>query len=65
MKSQNAKIRTYLEKGGCITPLQALKWWGCFRLASRINDLRNEGMKIQTKMTKKNDKVYATYKAEI
>jgi hypothetical protein len=36
-------------KRGPITPIDALNGCGCFRLASRINDLRNAGHPIETK----------------
>lgn len=47
-QSQCAKIRAWLEAGLPITSLQALKMWGCMRLASRICDLRERGMDITT-----------------
>lgn len=40
--SQSAKILAYLQGGGRITSLDALSKFGCFRLASRISDLRKE-----------------------
>lgn len=47
-QSQCEKIRAWLEAGFSITSLQALKMWGCMRLASRICDLRERGMDITT-----------------
>lgn len=47
-QSQCEKIRAWLEAGMSITSLQALKMWGCMRLASRICDLRERGMDITT-----------------
>lgn len=44
--SQNQKIAAYLQQGNSITQLEALKLFGCFRLASRISDLRKSGMEI-------------------
>ena len=38
--SQNARILAYMQDGHRITSLEALKLFGCFRLASRISDLR-------------------------
>ena len=43
-------IRRRLTEGGSITPLEALRDFGCYRLASRISDLRREGMKITKRM---------------
>ncbi len=60
--SQNKQIADYLNKGKKLTTLDALNKFGCFRLASRINDLRNEGMNISTKIIKlKNKKQIAQY----
>ena len=60
--SQNKQIADYLNKGKKLTTLDALNKFGCFRLASRINDLRNEGMKISTKIIKlENKKQIAQY----
>jgi hypothetical protein len=46
--STTNKIASRLEKGKTITPIQALRDFGCFRLGARIHDLRNAGMKIET-----------------
>lgn len=54
MTSQNethkSLIRRRLTEGGSITPLEALRDYGCYRLASRISDLRREGMNITKRM---------------
>jgi hypothetical protein len=61
-ESQNAKIRAWLEEGNTLTQLQALKLFGCFRLASRIHDLRDRGLNIIKEMvTGDNGKRYAQY----
>lgn len=46
--SQRAAIRAFLERGGALTALQALNHFGCARLASRIDELRQAGMNIET-----------------
>ena len=45
-KSQNAKILAHIKRGKTITPIQALQWFGCMRLAARIRDLRDDGHDI-------------------
>lgn len=40
-------IHEHLLNGGSITALEALREYGCYRLASRISDLRQEGMNIK------------------
>ena len=47
-KTQCNMIAQYLEQGYSITSLEALKMFGCMRLASRICDLRDRGYKINT-----------------
>lgn len=60
--SQNKQIADYLNKGRKLTTIDALNKFGCFRLASRINDLRNDGMNITTKIIKlENKKQIAQY----
>ena len=58
--TQNDKILSYLEEGKSISPMDALNHFGCFRLASRIHDLRSEGNLIKT--VRKSGKKYAEYK---
>jgi len=44
--SQTEKILYHLSSGKTISPLEALQSYGCFRLASRISDLKREGHDI-------------------
>lgn len=44
--TQNEMIINHLREYGSITQLEALKEYGCMRLASRISDLRKTGIKI-------------------
>lgn len=60
-KSQNQQIREWLEDGNAITPIEALKCFGCFRLSARIYDLRQEGMDIKSEIISRNNKQYACY----
>ena len=60
--SQNKQIADYLNKGKKLTTIDALNKFGCFRLAARIADLRNEGMNIVTRTIKlENKKQIAQY----
>jgi hypothetical protein len=60
--SQNKQIADYLNKGKKLTPIDALNKFGCFRLAARIADLRNDGMNIITNTIKlENKKQVAQY----
>lgn len=46
--SQATQILRWLQAGKKLTPQDALREFGCFRLAARINDLRRDGYKINT-----------------
>jgi len=60
--SQTTQIANYLNAGRKLTPIDALNKFGCFRLAARIADLRNDGMNIKTTIVKlKNKKQVAQY----
>ena len=59
--SQNTDILKHLKKRP-INPIQALNKFGCFRLASRINQLRGMGHNIITKLITRNGKTYAQYR---
>lgn len=50
MKSltQNEMILQDMMMGNHISPIEALRDFGCFRLAARICDLRNQGYEIQS-----------------
>jgi hypothetical protein len=61
MKTQKQQIEAYLTKGKSLTPIDALSKFGCFRLAARIADLKNEGLNIATKIVTKKGKSYASY----
>lgn len=48
--SQCKMILAHLKSGKSITPIDALAEYGCFRLASRICDLRQDGHNIHKEM---------------
>jgi hypothetical protein len=59
--SQNSLIKGWLMNGRSLTTLEALNMFGCFRLAARISNLRDEGMDIHTEIVEINDKRVARY----
>lgn len=63
-KSQNALILKALMKGARLTPIDALKRFGCFRLGARIADLKKAGHKIKTRIVSKGNKRFAEYSLE-
>lgn len=60
--TQSDMILDALMRGEQITALDALNRWGCFRLASRISDLKKRGHCIHKVMVEgANGKHYARY----
>lgn len=59
--SQAAEILHALRSGAKLTPIDALEQFGCFRLAARIQELREEGHPIVTQTVEKNGKSFACY----
>ena len=60
-KSQNMVVYDYLASGGRLTHRKAMNRWGIARLAARINELRNEGVPIETRLITKGGSRYASY----
>ena len=60
--NQCEKILTHMKWYGSITPLEALRDYGCFRLAARVRDLRSDGHPVNTEIVVDGDKRYAVYR---
>ena len=45
--TQCEKILDYMKNYGAITPLDAIREFGCLRLAARISDLEKRGYNIE------------------
>ena len=54
--TQKDKIIAYIHKYGSITPLDALREFGCMRLATRVFELKEDGYRIKTVMEKTKNK---------
>jgi hypothetical protein len=50
MESQTKMIKAHLESGKTITAIEALSDYACFRLASRISDLKKSGYLVDKRM---------------
>ena len=62
MESQNKIIKAHLESGKTITAIEALTEYQCFRLASRISDLKKSGYPVDKTMFRlANGKYIAKY----
>ena len=49
-RTQCERILDYIAENGSITQLDALKEFGCMRLASRISDLKRQGVPVKRTM---------------
>ena len=55
-------IKAHLDKGNSITPIEALNMFHCFRLASRMHELKESGYPFMKEMvTVGNGKRVAEY----
>ena len=61
MKSQSEKILRAFERGEVLTPMKALKRFGCFRLAARVFDLRRDGHDIRCQLLERAGKKVGHY----
>jgi hypothetical protein len=59
--TQTQQILKHLEKGNKLTALEALQLFGCFRLAARVQELREVGRDIKSQLVKINGKRIAEY----
>lgn len=61
--TQMEQIKQHLEEGKSITPLEALRMFGCFRLSAIIFNLRYKPyeMDIKVKMIQQGKKHFAQY----
>lgn len=60
--SQTQAILDHMKRGQPITPMDALRLYGCFRLAARVADLRESGHPIERQLIRKDGKTYAEYR---
>lgn len=61
-KSQAEMLKEHLTSGKEITPIEALEKYGIFRLAARVHDLRDQGLKIETRTEQVGGKKWAVYR---
>lgn len=58
--TQTQAILSDLRKGRRVTPLSALKRYGCLRLAARISDIRRTES-VKRELVTRNGKTFAEY----
>jgi hypothetical protein len=60
-KNQTTRILRYLKTGRGITPMSALTRFRCMRLAARIEELKDAGIRINSRMMNRSGKRFACY----
>lgn len=56
--TQCERILSYMQRYGSISTMEAFKDLGCTRLASRINDLKNQGYAIKRRIRDKQKPIW-------
>jgi hypothetical protein len=64
-RTQKERVLEHLKNGNSLTPLEALNFFGSFRLGAIIFELRHEGNRIKTEFVKNGKKTFAKYTMEI
>ena len=59
--TQTDMILAHLQAGESITPMEALRAFGCFRLAARIKDIRDAGHDVDMVLEGDGEKKWARY----
>ena len=60
--TQKSKILKHLMSKKSLSPLKAIGLFGCYRLASRIHELKNDGYPIETVIKSDGQgRTYASY----
>ena len=62
--TQNAHLLAHFRAGESITAIEALRKFGCFRLAARINDLKEAGHRFGWTWEKRGGKRFKRYYLE-
>ena len=60
--TQKDTIINHINQYGSITPLEALTRYGIMRLASRVSELRSEGIDIVSDLKMHDGRRYASYR---
>ena len=60
-KNQTSRILRWLKAGNSISPMSALTRFKCMRLAARIEELRDAGVRINSRMMHRNGRRFACY----
>lgn len=63
-RTQADRIICHLATGRPVTPLTALRRWGCLRLGARIWELKRDGHRIVRDMVTRGGKTFASYRLE-
>ncbi len=59
--TQTDAILGHLRSGRALTPMDALRLFGCMRLAARVRELREAGHRVETSIVEGDGKRFALY----
>lgn len=62
MTGHTKAVYAHLCRHGKLTPMEALRKIGTFRLAARVKDLRDQGINIRTTIVSRGGKKFAEYR---
>lgn len=60
--SQNSMVLDHLVSGKKLTPLEAIRRFGCLRLGARVYELKRRGHRIKAEIVTRNNRRVAEYR---
>lgn len=65
MNTQNQQVLAHLKQGKTLTPIEALREYGIFRLAARVYELKKAGWPVVTDRVKTESNTFAKYSLDM
>lgn len=65
MNTQNQQVLAHLKQGKTLTPIEALREYGIFRLAARIYNLKEDGWPIIAERVPTESNTFAKYSLDL
>lgn len=59
--TQNLQVLAWLKSGKTLTAYEAMQAFGIYRLAARVCELREKGVKVKSEFVQKRHKRFARY----
>lgn len=65
MNTQNQQVLAHLKQGKTLTPIEALREYGMFRLAARVYELKEDGWPVKTERVRTATNTFAKYSLDL